>query len=60
MKWISVKDRLPTEYGDYWVYRAKCNKMHKRVWNGSWWAYDGNSITHWMPLPDPPKDSQSK
>ncbi|WP_462250475.1 DUF551 domain-containing protein [Ekhidna sp.] len=55
MKWISVKDRMPSEPGRYWVFRAKCRKMHYRVWNGSGWAYDHKEITHWMPLPEPPK-----
>ena len=52
--WISVKDRLPTDVG----------------YNGTVLATDGNivitapsssvtrtgAITHWMPLPQPPKE----
>ncbi|MCP3682110.1 MAG: DUF551 domain-containing protein [bacterium] len=55
MNWISVKDKLPDKYGTYWVYRQKCNKQHARVWNGTWWAYDGNEITHWAYFPEPPE-----
>ncbi|RGX52927.1 DUF551 domain-containing protein [Anaerotruncus sp. AF02-27] len=54
MEWISVKDRLPKE--------IKCN--------GTVLATDGvtvitapsssvtakGAITHWMPLPEPPKE----
>jgi hypothetical protein len=63
-EWISVKDRLPEN--DHW---ALCFMKDKsfgtfRVfqwnyidwqWNdGSEW-YDENDVTHWMPLPEPPK-----
>jgi hypothetical protein len=36
----------PPAYGTYLVYRAKCGKWHKEVWNGSGWAYNNNDITH--------------
>ena len=63
-EWISVKDRLPEN--DQW---ALCFMKDKsfgtfRVfqwnyidwqWNdGNEW-YDENDVTHWMPLPQPPK-----
>ena len=58
-EWISVKDRLPekeqdvlvadngfiavwTFYGDYW------EDSH------GWWQ-EFDEVTHWMPLPEPPK-----
>lgn len=57
-KWIEFdfhnKSTHPTQYGDYWVYRADCNKSHKEVWNGSGWAYNNKTITHWQPLPEKP------
>lgn len=52
-KWISVKDRLPESYGKYWVFRG--GKCHTEVWNNTGWAYNNTSVTHWMPLPEPPK-----
>ena len=61
-EWISVEDRLPDESvsclvfgpdGNYvgWV----CDPVQK------WWAREGDlddycvEVTHWMPLPEPPK-----
>lgn len=52
-RWIPVSER-PDKYGEYWVYRQKANKVHKETWNGTGWAYNGNQITHWMPLPEKP------
>lgn len=65
-QWISVKDRLPDiyqrvlilirgrifissieeEYGDEYPYGVI------RFWDGDW---DWPEVTHWMPLPEPPK-----
>lgn len=53
--WVSVEEELPKQYGKYWVYRKSCDKMHPRVWNNTGWAYDNDQITHWMPLPEKPK-----
>ena len=62
-KWISVKDRLPEE-------KVNCivNYKHAYCDTDGYWAigfcyYDGEKfkfnplykITHWMPLPEPPK-----
>ena len=64
--WISVKDRLPekeTEYicwfGDYplgaFAMVCRWNKI-----KGAFWCYSDNAkwafVTHWMPLPEPPKE----
>ena len=63
-EWISVKDRLPEEAADIIVYTTK-----KRIAFG--YLYDGHfrdeeheimanwnigEVTHWMPLPEPPKE----
>jgi hypothetical protein len=65
-EWISVKDRLPDYVQQVLVYRTECfvcEVMEYR--NGSWNIWNGeyfdsfnsefNDITHWMPLPEPPK-----
>jgi hypothetical protein len=67
MKWISVDDRLPDvdEFlganfrGNAFV--AFCWKYKVHNPNGDFYKYTGgsvihkNNITHWMPLPEPPK-----
>ena len=84
-EWISVKDRLPEEDGDYlcfsWLNLGGRSVPNHRVlsftkraeddydmgYNGekgaAWYRYDsewGNckadNVTHWMPLPEPPKE----
>ena len=74
--WISVKDRLPEESGNYIVCcdDSSCS-YGEGIWyssdvvvvseyyEGSWIWYEGgtewsleNIVTHWMPLPEPPKE----
>ena len=70
--WISVKDRLPPEkhYGltpnadficsDTCLVTADINGIGRIVeqdWtvDGTWRRYAG-CVTHWMPLPEPPKE----
>lgn len=61
-KWISVEDRLPDDsflekeiiicilnrFGERRVDTKKFLGVHSALWN--------NDITHWMPLPKPPKE----
>ena len=62
-EWISVDDRLPEE-------KVNCIVHYKHAYcdNDDYWAigvclYDGEKfwiglsykVTHWMPLPEPPK-----
>ena len=62
-EWISVKERLPKE-------KVNCIVHYKHAYcdNDDYWAigmcfYDGEKfqfdpaykVTHWMPLPEPPK-----
>ena len=60
-EWISVKDRLPEDYkqrvmvnciGDYPIGYPKIDT--DRYVRGHWVRY-GIYVTHWMPLPEPPK-----
>lgn len=61
-RWISVEDRLPADNERVLVWRSRINEMD---------VFDGHfvrircetaemrkihSITHWMPLPEPPKE----
>lgn len=66
VKWIDVNERLP-ENGRYIVYvKKEHHGGYKRdvfdLWyeDGKWYldahsALYGGTITHWMPLPEPPK-----
>lgn len=67
-KWISVEDRLPTDNSEVLVcrYNSKlcfCTIQIDRYDGYGKWdelnsLYDTNiwSVTHWMPLPQPPKE----
>jgi hypothetical protein len=61
-KWISVKERLPEKAGKYIVCTRKmsvyCTAF--RFFHGKgYFATDSTThITHWMPLPEPPKEGE--
>jgi hypothetical protein len=63
MEWISVEDKLPNG-GDVLVSNGDEIWLGSYRWHsvddGSWAVYmnapfRSNSVTHWMPLPEPPK-----
>jgi hypothetical protein len=65
MEWISVKDRLPTQMGDYPVLicRTRNNVLQATWYNdgithgfyiGDYAFYERDTINYWMPLPEPP------
>ena len=60
-RWISVEERLPEENGKYIVCTAKgsvyCTKFSVGV-RGSFHTDINTHITHWMPLPEPPKEGK--
>ena len=70
--WISVKDKLPErKWIDYLVatrIQTDGTRGFNIAWlnddNGGWgsndeWICDGREIvTHWLPLPEPPKEEQ--
>jgi hypothetical protein len=71
-KWISVEERLPEPYkkvltirkgfseaGRY-IYSLDSTTLwidNTLVWNGDLKTWK-NAVTHWMPLPEPPKEEQ--
>lgn len=59
-KWISVKDRLP-EDGRYLVVTQKADgyaDVNTAAYNDmGWWTLSNfGDITHWMPIPEMPKE----
>ena len=69
-QWISVKERLPKEWwpvlGLIQFHDEKEPPVQQVLWylgNGHWretWRGDmiESDVTHWMPLPEPPKDGE--
>lgn len=70
-EWISVEDRLPfAEYGESDNVLAVCaaGVIYMLYFDGSNWCYPAgepyccknseSKITHWMPLPEPPKQKE--
>ena len=69
--WISVEDELPPKKSKYDglsnnVLATDGKEIYESVYNhdfGEWFTHDLwaiNNITHWMPLPAPPKSSCSE
>lgn len=48
--WISVKDRLPDRGADVLAFMR--NGVETRIVACNY----GDNVTHWMPLPEPPKE----
>ena len=56
-EWISVKNRLPQEEQYVLYYCVNYNKVDKTQYYYERFLAEsvGTHITHWMPLPEPPK-----
>ena len=67
-EWISMEDDKPKKNGYYfcWYMKNKCGsreewQIDKFYWEDNLWLAHHNTfkvvddVTHWMPLPDPPK-----
>lgn len=68
MEWISVKDRLPEEHPHRFEYvlvckdngvvlEAKFNTKISKFMKRESYVSLNHVVTHWMPLPEPPKDT---
>ena len=63
-EWISVKDRLPEQNIRVLVWMQDNEQEYTQIDTDRWsctmeqgyhWIRWGNRVTHWMPLPQPPK-----
>lgn len=59
-EWISVKDRLPETFTEVFVYTDRYGGRLEMAHIGvQGWIQNGAilipNVTHWMPLPEPPK-----
>lgn len=59
-RWISVKKRLPEDTGKYIVCTTKgsvyCTRFIVHSWRRDFQTDINTHITHWMPMPEPPKE----
>ena len=62
-QWISVKDRLPEDDEMKLITLWDCNSMRMAYYyEQELWICNGvdvtGFVTHWMPLPEPPKENE--
>ena len=67
-EWISVEERLPETASEYLVVYHPCHwdAVSEKVCVGidtfrgktAWAKKKYQRVTHWMPLPEPPKENQ--
>ena len=64
-KWISVKDQMPKDEQKVLFFVRDRENMYAGQFfserqrfeeNLDGWWFDEENITHWMPLPEPPKE----
>lgn len=63
--WIECSERIPESKGEFAVYETLNNRVQHDYWvpddcaaqGKGFWNHYGNNVTHWMPLPQPPKES---
>ena len=60
MEWISVKDELPAIGEPVLVFDDASDMMFGFMSSDGYWLETGSelpcNVTHWMPLPKPPKE----
>lgn len=64
-KWIPVTERLPEDGSDILAVQSYCGEVRivpanydRGVWYDCVFNRVAEHITHWMPLPEPPKEEQ--
>ena len=63
--WIPVSERLPEKIGLYLTYDMNVwsrpfEKQAMAYWDGEHFQVSKfSAVTHWMPLPEPPKDGEA-
>lgn len=61
-QWISVKDRLPEDDAHYLVWVSDACTVERAMYygDGEWLTEELDNltryVTHWMPMPEPPKE----
>ena len=59
MSWISVEDELPAIDSTIMVYIDKNHRSHNPIHYAfckyTKYGFDLSRVTHWQPLPEPPK-----
>ena len=69
-EWISVEDKLPPKLDKEWSISVLTYYHHKQDWmyvsffnfeDKHWYGENSGAninVTHWMPLPNPPKENK--
>ena len=62
-KWIPVSERLPENGDTVIVCDTREDYVNSFWYDHGWWYNEGHrvsleEITHWMPLPEPPKEGE--
>ena len=54
-EWISVEERLPPKNEMVLIFCGGARELDWICSTGLWYDHDYTLVTHWMPLPEPPK-----
>ena len=62
-RWIPCSEKLPEKHVEVLAYSPYWGKIVVAMWGGEFWLeqwtdddLEKSEITHWMPLPEPPKE----